>query len=118
MILVSNNQSRLVSIPVSKDKTLQLSPGANPIEDKDWEKVSDYQSVKREIELGNLEVLERVDKEGNPLPSMKAQDAAALIKRTVNPKLLAAWKPGETRKVVLDAFTYQERKLAEVSGKN
>jgi DNA-directed RNA polymerase subunit H (RpoH/RPB5) len=118
MVLISNNQARLVSIPVSKDRTLQLSPGANQVDDKSWAVVAKYETVKRELELGNLEVLDNLSAEGNPLPKMNAKDAAALVKKTMDPKLLRAWFEGEKREPVLKAFTAQFKALAEVSGKN
>jgi hypothetical protein len=109
MILVKNNQARLLSIPIARGRTLQLKPGVNQIEeDRHWAIALLIRLVKILLDNGDLEVLE----EGT-LKDLSLAKAIKLIADTFDEKLLKLWRKSEARKAVSEALDKQLQAMLE-----
>ena len=114
-----------VTVP-STQKDIILIPGVNEVEHDDWAEISKIRGVKRDLELGTLEVMNfqrekpdsslEFDSGDSTIARLsKAEDAIAVIRRTNDAEILRGWQKGERRKLVLtelkNRIDYIEKEL-------
>ena len=114
-----------VTVP-STQKDIILIPGVNEVEHDDWAEISKIRGVKRDLELGTLEVMNfqrekpdsslEFDSGDSTIARLsKAEDAIAVIRRTNDAETLRGWQKGERRKLVLtelkNRIDYIEKEL-------
>lgn len=125
MLIVHNNEPRLVDIPgpykksedaggISNEFVIKLKPGANEVDPSQWEKVKGYGVVqdmlKKHPRTGrsHLEVQALKAAEFDSLPQ---DDALALAEQTLDRELLRKWAASEARGKVKLAIEKQIEKV-------
>lgn len=89
---------------------VKVIPGANTLNDDDFEKFTAHPLMQKLIEAGEIVVPEGSLKTKS-LAGLNADDAIELVKDTFSVEYLEEFKKGETRKTVLSAIDEQLKTL-------
>lgn len=120
---IENHTERITRIPImgqTAAKTVAvvdhvtLLPGVNEVDPAKWDKVKDYDLVKRLAEEGRRGkgfVVGDPKKSLKTLADLSEKEARYTVEDTVDAKLLAAWKASEKRETVIAAIDAQFEKI-------
>ncbi len=121
-MLVTWNQANLLSVYLQPKQgqaleAIKLLPGMNEVEDKTWKQVEEHPAVKKHIEMGNLELVDRPSDDNKKaregLAMFDVGASKKLVKKTYDKVLLGKWKEKEERQAVLASIDEQLKYIEE-----
>lgn len=107
-VIVINHEERLLH-PVAGAQVLTWMPGVNRVERRDWDALKNEKFVTYRLDDQTLEF---VDDDVPDLTYMPPRRALALIRKTVDRRLLREWEQDEKRPSVQKALDDQLHKVA------
>ncbi len=114
-MLVNNKQESIVCFPIDSEKTLQLIPGVNDVRE-DLRNAALQRCKKQAQRMIDQALIVVEEAQPVSLGDLTQGRAVALVRETLDEKLLKTWKGLETRKGVLSEIGKQLAKVAVTEG--
>ena len=104
MIIQFDRPTVMLVHKISGGEPVRFVPGANEIQETDWDEIAKDSTIKGLLENGGLKVLSAKGGQDAQLP---LKDAEKVIAQTFDLQLLEKWKASEKRKPVIAAIEKQ-----------